>query len=339
MPWYRDFHALWSTRSLLSDPRHYLFFAWSDATLRTYVNVVRRLAVYASFHPDLSWSDLSFLACSQELQRGIGASSVRTVVTVVGFLWKLNIVPQAPPAGLALFNRAARRFRPPVDTRVWADHTSLALLGTAVATVQDAKVFALCVLAFALGLRVSEAAGLLGDALEAATCDPWMLRFHTAKAFDRSPVCERPLMAYPVSWTLCLVHLLQGGGGPWRLRPVFDSTRALQCALQSLASRSPVGHLTWHSWRRGCARTLWNAGSDAPRICTWCRWTGEEMARHYGGPDRSPLALPWELPVVPLICPGPITLRTPGGPAHFWPAQVWAAPVNPAPAPKRPRVP
>ena len=191
----------------------------------------------------------------------------------------------------------------------------------------DIKVFALCVISFTLGLRLLEAASLTGANLEQALRPPWSLRFFKAKAYDRAPVCERTLMAYPLQWALCLVQLLSTEGGAWRNDPVFSSARALHCAYKSLAHRAGLPLAKWHAWRRGCARTLWKAVSDCGQICTWCRWSGEEMARWYVGPDtadtREELGMPWFLPVPPCLLPSKLTLTLPCDLRNFWPDSVY----------------
>ena len=139
-----------------------------------------------------------------------------------------------------------------------------------------------------------------------------------------TPVCDRPLLEYPFSWALYLLWFMRKEGFEGLYPPIFISPASLHKAFRNLRKGTSLDGFGWHSWRRGCARSMWHAGASADNICTWCRWSSGEMAHWYVGHtprDKSPHSS-WHLPLPPLDISKRVDSFLVFQPLAFWPANL-----------------
>ena len=274
-------------------------------------------------------------ACSEAIVHGSTSSTVKTILGAAGLLYKLGLAPTPPPLSAALFVPAARRLAGPARPRLWADPASIAGLARRASSHNDLVLVALAVLSFALGLRACEAAGLRGSDLEDAIVG--RIRFRPAKKPPGSPLCERPLMAFPKMWATWLLFHLQRTFPEWRDHEVFPGPSALHSSFRALrAGTSLEGH-GWHCWRRGCARTLWECGATSESIQNWCRWSSGPMVDWYVGDARGPSPMQsWDLPVPPYDLAHGVVSSLWFDSFGLWPSHVAGAP-RPAREPTRKR--
>lgn len=141
------------------------------------------------------------------------------------------------------------------------------------ASPADYLVTALCVLAFAFGLRVSEAEGLC-EVVRGQTATNPEKGFVWFKPAKRDVArCRRSVTPYVAAWVQFVELVSQ------------VAQVRLGEAWCDLVRRAGLPNVSFHGWRRACAQSLFGFGVSVQRILFWCRWETPGMLRCYLGDD------------------------------------------------------
>lgn len=304
------------------DLPHALSWALAPSTITTYrrrAAAIGKLAASLGAHSTPGYVVEQFLL--QQLAHGAPGASLRVTLSTATFLHSLGFLPQKPAAHLWRLSTAAQRLREPAyDTRVWAVPSDILTAAQRASTPQHWQTVAITIVALSLGLRIGEAAQLRPDSFDLPTHDPSRasITFRAEKARPGHPSLHtRRTPTYVSLWAAYLLDSCSPGPGAecfLTIPQINDNLRALYPA-----------HYTFHAFRRGCARGMYQAGCSMADIMRWIRWSDERTAAHYIGDAPPLLTSTWLLPTPPDAAGTAAFLF--GGPNEFWPVPPQPGPV------------
>ncbi|EPS57123.1 hypothetical protein M569_17699 [Genlisea aurea] len=274
--------------------------------------------------------------CVSMVESHGSGSGIRTLLAGVVLLRKLGLFAwELPPLWWRLPQIPARMGRVP-GNRVAASPAWFWVLCEVCSRPGDWVVVGACILSFAYGFRISEAAWVISQLGGGAQlrCQGDSFRFRPAKR-PLVALCSRPLTPFLEGWFRFLVLVA----------PVAKVDVAKGWA--QLVARAGMPGVPFHAWRRATAHAMFGFGVGVPKILFWCRWESVRMLSLYLGSDV--------VMVAPgLSLPGPPTGSLSGGASALpswvyqfgllWPERLRAVEPGSAAAPegmartKRPRV-
>lgn len=248
------------------------------------------------------------------VQQGQTGSGVKAVLSAITLLHTLGLLDRKPPPHLWRLAISAERLRVCPVFRTWCDPATLTVLAQACSTTDHFQTLAFCILAFSLGLRITEASRLHAGCFVFG--DRCAVTFDILKQRPGRPqTADRFVPPYVGAWAAFLVTSF--AHSTRHPDTAFTTQPELRAAWLELQSKAGLPFRSWHAWRRATGAYLAGSGAPLHTVMWWCRWSCRATAQLYTNHTRGgPTAPPWTLPLPPGCSIGTSTV---GGPSSFWP--------------------